>query len=195
MRELIAATTPRHRGAMGVANNFILRGIRENSPIDALHLNFLCYIAYGACLARFDKRLFDEKIEAFVGCPSPASVYYSSLQFKLSAANRVLYDLDYDDEDSIFYLRHYGTGRKTMLALITRVDGKDTNLLDLVWKLYKKYNGPALFDMFYSNDDAWRKARDADEKYLDDGDIAEHFRYMGFVPKKEVANAGAYADR
>ena len=117
-----------------VANFFLEKAHEEGKPLTQLKLLKLVYIAYGWVAAIFDKKLFDEDIQAWKHGPVVPSLYhefkhYGSMPIEGFA---VSVDLDNIDESEVPKIGNQAG------------DADIVYVLSLVWDIYKRFSASAL---------------------------------------------------
>jgi len=120
--------------ALDVANYFIQASSQDHEPdLTNLKLQKLLYFAQGKYLAKFDKPLFEEDVEAWNYGPVVKSVYH---QFKHCGA---------------FPITVFDTNFTTSLP-----DDK-MQFLNEVWSEYSKYSAEHLVDITHEENSPWEK--------------------------------------
>jgi len=121
--------------AKSVADYFLLKGSSDNKPITNKKLQKLLYYAQAWSLAARNKKLFDDKIEAWIHGPAIREIY---LAYKQYGAEPITKKID----------------GKEALAIPEEV----RNFLDEVWTVYGKFDAAYLEQLTHS-EDPWQKAR------------------------------------
>jgi len=169
--------------AIEVANYFIQKGVEEVRPLTHLKLQKLLYVAYGWYYAQFDKRLFDEVLQAWKYGPVVHSVY---LKLKHFGDRCIETELSEEDEDI--------PGRYHTPMLRRKKDGDIIKFLDDIWDGYAKFTAIELTNYSHVKGSPWHQLVEhmgSIPKYQDLGDqaikeyfISERTRVDGFNPGK-----------
>ena len=141
-----ARYTPAH-----VANHFLERSFREDSPLTVLKLIKLCYLGYGWHLGVFGERLFDEPIEAWDYGPVIPSLYhefkyYGRLPIVTKARSLKIRDRTRGRVQAGYALE---------VPWIPEDEEKIQASLDWVWKTYAPYDAFALSYLTHRKDTPW----------------------------------------
>ena len=132
--------------ATHIANYFLWRADEEGiEDMTTVKLIKLVYFSYGWNLAIFDKKLFNERIEAWRYGPVIPSIYHEFKKFGASKIKRYAIDVAID------------TGDKTYPV----VDEDDENtllVLNAVWNIYKDKNGSVLSNITHEKSSPWEHA-------------------------------------
>lgn len=157
--------------SLAVANYFIEKAAQEDSSVTPMQLLKLVYIAHGWNLAVNDEPLISDPIEAWKYGPVIPRVYHAFKKFGRhkvqsfalkSDAAAVFFPEDIDDE-----------------PIQSDFDEKERQLVDIVWDLYKKFDGLKLSQLTHLKDTPWdqvyrngigslRIANDIIQKYYKD---------------------------
>lgn len=127
--------------SIAVANYFIEKANEEGKPITLLQLVKLPYFAHGWFLGGFGQALLDEEVEAWKYGPVVAGVYH---QFK------------HHGSDPIREPARNSKGE----VIDGTFDDNARQVLDLVWKRYKKFSGSRLIQLTHRPDSVWREVYD-----------------------------------
>ncbi|MBU0578840.1 DUF4065 domain-containing protein [Patescibacteria group bacterium] len=120
--------------ALNVANYFIQASSQDDEPdLTNLKLQKLLYFAQGQYLAKFNKPLFEDDIEAWEYGPVVKSVYH---QFKHCGAFPIT-AFDIDSE--------------------VNISDEKTLFLKKVWSKYAKYSAEHLVDITHKKGSPWEK--------------------------------------
>ncbi|MDR2151447.1 MAG: DUF4065 domain-containing protein [Helicobacteraceae bacterium] len=168
---------------IAIANRFVTNGIDGNRPVDLLKVVKLVYFAYGATLAYFRKRLFDEPIEAWNYGPVVPSVYHSFKHYGKGVITEVAQEVIMDKKTYKFSLNTPHLQDTDINKLLANVsDGRKCNILDVVWETYGKYSGAALVDLTHKEGSPWGKVFESDKAHIElrDEDIEEYFAGRGW---------------
>ncbi len=136
----VAAYTSSH-----VANFFIRRSEEEDMPITQLKLLKLVYIAYGWVAAILDRRLFEERIEAWQHGPVVESLYHEFKHYGKQPIDS--YSICYDLESE-----------KMSFPEIPKSDEDTLRVLHYVWEIYKRFSAWDLRNKTHEKDTPWSKA-------------------------------------
>jgi uncharacterized phage-associated protein len=137
--------------ASDIANHFIYKSkIENNTDLTVLKLIKLVYIGYGWCLATLDRKIFNEKIEAWKHGPVVPSIYYEFKRFRdaTGMTNINEYAIDFDLNEK----------KEEINSIYSSVDEKDEDIikiLNAVWKKYKNYSGWELRNL--THEGPWKK--------------------------------------
>ena len=136
-----------------VASFFIeIANANEDDYISNLKLQKLLYFAQGWNLALNDKKLFEDKIEAWKYGPVVSSIYYAYNENKSNPIYKVK-NGDY-----------------------TNLSAEDIELLSTVQREYGKYSGNYLVALTHEEDTPWRKSIKNNNCYIDENDIKNYFK-------------------
>ncbi len=124
-----------------VADYFIAKNNRDKKGLSNKKLQKLLYYSQAWSLVNYKKKLFDDKIEAWVHGPAIKKVYLKYRQFGYSD---ILAQIDENEF-------------KTLTQ-------EETELLDAVWDVYGKYDANYL-EMLTHAESPWQEARRDVEKY------------------------------
>lgn len=153
-----------------VANYFLRRGRRDGIPIDAMKLQKLVYFAHGWHLAVRGEPLIDEPVEAWQYGPVISTIYHD---FKIFGS-RPIRDLAFEFE-----------GSEVVNPEVPENDEQTREVLDRVWKGYRKFSGIELSKMTHKSgspwDEAW-KNRGSKRRGIDipDEAIHDYFHALGW---------------
>lgn len=139
-----------------VANWFVQKSINLQKPIDHMQLQKLMYFAHGYCLARHDRPLVGEPVEAWRFGPVFPSVYHEYKKF--GSQTIPMGELGFMREPV------FSGEPKRLSFLVKKVDGNDSqtqHLLEEVFQIYSKFNGLKLSDMTHEDhpENPWRIMR------------------------------------
>lgn len=132
---MIDMTNDQKITALAVAQYFVWLSNKEGKPVTNKKLQKLIYYAQAWSLALMDKKIFEDKIEAWVHGPAVRSVYG---KYKMCGFNPICEEISSDEIDKIPEVVQ--------------------NLLNDVWKVYGKYDGEYL-ELLSHSEDPWQKAR------------------------------------
>lgn len=118
-----------------VAEYFIEKSNKEGWPITNKKLQKLLYYSQAWSLVLRDKKLFNEKIEAWVHGPAIKSVYVEYKNFGFSPIKK--------ETDSV---------------LLKTISSEDQKLLNSVWSVYGKLDADYL-EMLTHSESPWQNAR------------------------------------
>lgn len=121
--------------ALAVAEYFLNKANSEKKSITNKKLQKLVYYAQAWSLVLTGKRLFSDKIEAWVHGPAVKSLYVVYKKFGFSAINKVA-----DAE------------------VIKTIPKKSKDMLDNIWSVYGKFDANYL-EMLTHSETPWRDAR------------------------------------
>lgn len=134
--------------AQTVANFFIKKAKEEkDGSLDLMKLSKEVYIAHGWSLALFDDPLIDEPIEAWQYGPVIPSIYHSLKHNGLKIIREPIANRDVDDNGDII-----------MNTYEPIFDPKTQELLDAVYKVYRKNTGVQLANWSHQKNSPWYKA-------------------------------------
>src|SRR3989338_3364335 len=114
-------TMPPHKpiNALMVADYLLLKAQQEGKPITNKKLQKLLYYAQAWSAALKDKRLFEDKVEAWIHGPAVKSVY---LEYKKFGAEPI---------------------SKTIAPeMVKDIHQEAVSVIDQVWSVYSKYDAP-----------------------------------------------------
>jgi uncharacterized phage-associated protein len=138
--------------AVVVANNFILRALKENIELTPMKLQKLIYFLYKNYLKTTDERLFTELFEVWQYGPVLTSVYDEFKCFGSKSIDRFARDSMGD------------------VYTVSEVE-PFKQCFEITWNTYKNYDAWTLSMLTHKTGSAWKKAYDAKEYYLSDEDI------------------------
>ncbi len=152
--------TPQH-----VANFFLDRAEDEGIPLTQLKLMKLVYIAYGWYLAITGEKLFVENIQAWKHGPVIPSLYHEFKHFGSQPIDERATSLDWESST-------------ITIPRIPPSDETATNVLSLVWDVYKRFTGPALVRKTHEQGTPWAHAyRDGQrDTVIDPATIGSHYK-------------------
>jgi uncharacterized phage-associated protein len=129
-----------------IANFFLWKADEEDiNNITLLKLIKLVYFAYGWYLAVYDKKLFNEKIEAWRYGPVIPSIYHEFKEFGNSPVCR--YAVEFIPETGEFDY-----------PIIDKKDEQTIQLLEAVWNVYKNRSAVDLSRITHDFDSPWSHA-------------------------------------
>lgn len=127
---------PKKISALSVAEYFIDKANNDKKPITNKKLQKLVYYAQAWSLVFNNKKLFNEKIEAWVHGPAVKSLYVKYKSFGFSPIQK--------EADS---------------SLIKAIPIQDKKLLDKIWSVYGSLDAGYL-EMLTHNETPWKEARE-----------------------------------
>ncbi len=157
--------------AESIGNYFIKRGIVDNDNLTLMKLNKLIYIAHGMYLAKYNKRLIDEQIQAWKFGPVVKSVYHELRYYGMNKIGSVISGIQLDKEGNLVKKKYD----------IPKSDKEVLDLLNFVWENYKEYDGPQLSGWTHLPESPWYQAWFTEkgfkerEKIISDESIKEYF--------------------
>lgn len=154
--------------AKAVANYFLDIAIRNKTSITPMKLQKLIFFAHGWNLALFDEPLISDPIQAWPFGPVIPSIYHEFKHERSGAISCKATELDLEKFDFVEL----------------SVPAEDTNsrkLMDRIWDVYGKLDGPQLSDITHQPGTPWAEARRLfgdDEKNIPIGnaEIATFFK-------------------
>lgn len=135
-----------------VANNFLLRGQRENIKITPLKLQRLIYFLYASYLSVCNEKLFTERFETWKKGPALPSIY---IKFGCYGKNSI---------------KTYAKDSTDKVVIVSESDTFKT-CIDIVWAMFKDLQDDEFYAFFCQETSAWKKAEKNNHSYLDDQDI------------------------
>jgi len=157
--------------ALAVANYFIYKNSVNRKGLTNKKLQKLLYYSQAWSLALSDKKIFPDKVQAWVHGPAVPTVYVT--------------------------FKEFGFGEITQPAnkeLINCLTEEEKKLLDDIWLVYGKYPGDYLEALSHS-EQPWQAAREGMEEYeISDKEITPESMKTYYVKKieekrKETAKA------
>ncbi len=121
--------------ATEVAEYFIEKAYSENDKITRKKLQKMLYYAQAWFLVVNKRKLFEEKIEAWLHGPAIYSIYQEYKSFGFLPIKK---EID--------------------KSLISKIDEKQKGFLNQIWKIYGKYDADYL-EILSHNEEPWQKAR------------------------------------
>jgi uncharacterized phage-associated protein len=158
-----------------IANFFLYQSFDENIPLTPMKLIKLVYIAYGWHLAIYDKKLFDEKIQAWNYGPVIPSIYHEFKRFGKDQIN------DYSRS------LNEKTGELSLVKVVKdRTEVSKT--LKIVWEIYKNHSAEQLSELTHETGSPWDKAINNNGLFseINDEDIKEISKFA--IYKKLINN-------
>ncbi|MEN9852272.1 MAG: hypothetical protein RI996_215 [Candidatus Parcubacteria bacterium] len=122
--------------ALAVAEYFILKAREQKCYVTNKKLQKLVYYAQAWSLALNNRKMFDEKIEAWVHGPAIREVYSEYKKHGFSSFTK-----------------------RVNISLIETISDKNKLVLDSVWAVYGKFDGDYL-EMLTHSEMPWQKARE-----------------------------------
>lgn len=130
------STAPKKLSALSIAEYFIDKANKDKKPITNKKLQKLVYYAQAWSLVLQDKKIFDEKIEAWVHGPAIKSIYVKFKPFGFSSIKK--------EADN---------------AVIKSIPVSTQKLLDSVWNVYGGFDADYL-EMLTHSESPWQEARE-----------------------------------
>ena len=124
-----------HLKSNDVAEYFINRAKKENSALTPKKLQKMLYYAQAWFLVFEDKKLFNEKIEAWLHGPAILSIYQ---KYKIFGFSPIIKEVNQD--------------------ILNKIPSSIEKFLSDIWKVYGKFDADYL-EILSHNEDPWRKAR------------------------------------
>lgn len=125
--------------ALAVAEYFIWRSNKEGKPVTNKKLQKLIYYAQAWSLALHGRKIFNDKIEAWVHGPAVRSVYGKYKKFGFNGIN-----VSPSDEE------------------VRKIPADIQSLLENVWMIYGKFDAEYL-ELLSHSERPWQKAREGIE--------------------------------
>ncbi|MBD3330642.1 DUF4065 domain-containing protein [Candidatus Peregrinibacteria bacterium] len=125
-----------HQAAL-IAEYFLSKAKEENKPISNKKLQKLLYYAQAWHLALYGEKLFKEDIEAWIHGPAVRKIYTLYKKFGFAPI----------------------TINKIPTEKLNKLQKKQINLLEEIWKIYGKYDADYLEQLSHS-EPPWQKARE-----------------------------------
>ncbi|MCK5385385.1 MAG: SocA family protein [Alphaproteobacteria bacterium] len=159
-------TEPKTYSPAAVANNILWLARKENIEITPMKLIKLVYFVYGWCLALTDRKLFDDRIEAWPYGPVIPSLYNEFKRFGSSPIDTFAMDARINDKT-------HEIG-KPEFTVVDKNDQEVHSIINAVWDPYKNYTAFRLSNITHKEGSPWSIAngKGSHEK-LDDKDIVE----------------------
>ena len=127
--------------AIKIANYFIEKALEENHRLTPMKLQKLVYFAHGWYLAKADRPLIDEKIEAWQFGPVIPSLYRKTKQFGNSNITELLQEFTFDFS--------------RLTPQLSIEDEFIKSYLDTIWKVYSKHTAYQLSNSTHLPDTPW----------------------------------------
>jgi uncharacterized phage-associated protein len=145
-----------------VANAFLVKAREDGvSDVDPLKIQKLVYNLNGYSLAINDEPAVGERFQAWTHGPVLASLYH---QFKGTGSKPINTWANDNVDGDLKPFRPADTDRHFY------------DLLDAVWDKYKGLSGLQLSALTHAPGTPWTKARLRGDSYLDNQEIADHFK-------------------
>lgn len=151
----ISTLSTAYKSPSAVANYLIDKARKDGIDMTPMKLIKMIYIAYGWSIAAKNIKLFDEEIEAWKYGPVIPSIYH---EFKHFGGQPIIdcYSQEYDPfQDEIARTPRVG-----------REDKDISEILDIVWDLYKDKSATALMRMTHQKDTPWDKVWNQEKKRM-----------------------------
>jgi len=123
-----------------IANYFLLRGKREDVPIDPMKIQKLVYFAHGWQLAISGKPLIDERVDAWPFGPVIPTLYHEFKQYGSRTIQGPATEWD---------------GISSVPTVVRTEDPQTLALLDKIWEIYGGLSGIQLSNMTHEKDTPW----------------------------------------
>jgi uncharacterized phage-associated protein len=150
--------------ALTVADYLIDKANKENKPITNKKLQKLLYYVQAWSIAIRNKKIFDDKIEAWIHGPAIRKVY---LEFKEFGASPI--------------------SKKVNQKTINNMDQEVKKFIDKVWNIYSKYDAPYLEHLTHS-ESPWQDARKGLEADISSNNEISFDSMRSFYKTKLTAN-------
>lgn len=128
--------------ALLIADYLLLKAQQEGKPITNKKLQKLLYYVQAWSLALHDKKIFDDKIEAWIHGPAIKTVY---LEYQKFGASPIAKEISGD--------------------VVNKISEEAIKIIDDVWQLYSKYEANYLEFLTHS-EEPWQKARNGLEPHI-----------------------------
>ncbi|MSU55302.1 MAG: DUF4065 domain-containing protein [Candidatus Taylorbacteria bacterium] len=135
-------TSQKPINALMVADYILLKAKQEGKPITNKKLQKLLYYTQAWSAALQNKKLFDDRIEAWIHGPAVKSVY---LAYKEFGAEPIV--------------------KNVTSEMVKGLPKEATSIIDQVWSIYSKYDAPYLEYLTHS-EEPWQKARQGLEPHI-----------------------------
>lgn len=129
------SSASRKASALSVADYFILKSNEANRPITNKKIQKLAYYAQAWSLALNNKKIFSEKIEAWVHGPVVKEIYFAYKKFGFSKIEK-----------------------EVSASAVAKIPLKDREILDEIWRVYGKFDSQYL-EMLTHSESPWQEAR------------------------------------
>jgi len=149
--------------ALTIAYYLVNKANSEKSPITNKKLQKLLYYMQAWSIAVRNKKIFDDKIEAWIHGPAIREVY---LEFKEFGANPII--------------------KKVDAKKIKGIDTETKELMEKVWIVYSKYDAPYLEYLTHS-ESPWQDARKGLEADISSNNEISFESMRSFYKNKLVA--------
>ena len=129
-----------------IANYFLWIAEKENiKDVTPMKLIKLVYFGYAWCYAVFDRKLFNERVEAWLYGPVIPSIYHEFKRFGSLPISSYAIDFSLETEELSYP--------------IVKGDDKDAlQILNAVWEVYKHKTGTELSTITHEPDSPWNHA-------------------------------------
>jgi len=131
------SSTPSKYSAIEIAKYFISKARSEDKPLTNKKIQKLLYYSQAWSVTILNKKLFEDKIEAWVHGPAIRSIYNIFSQFGA------------DDFSKVFDIADFKTDV---------IDSDERDILDSIWKVYGKREANYL-EILSHSEDPWKEAR------------------------------------
>ncbi|MFD1674943.1 Panacea domain-containing protein [Alicyclobacillus fodiniaquatilis] len=141
-----------------VANNILSRSFEQKKPVTQMKLQKLLYFIYREFYKKTDKRLFNERFEAWKYGPVLPSIYHEFKQF---------------GADPITAYSKDSKGDSFLLVESPQIK----QVIDEVWTQYRSYSGIELSQITHRIGTPWYKAWQTYNDFLMDEDILADYEW------------------
>ena len=139
--------------ALVIASKFIQLGIQKGKPVNPMKLQKMVYFAHGLHLARNNKPLINEEIEAWSYGPVIPSIYHEVKQF---GNNEI--------EENVLDYR------------LRNLDSDAEHTINLTWEVTKNMSAVQLSNWSHIDGSPWEKTYDGEKhKVIPNEVIKEYF--------------------
>ena len=152
-------------GVGAVANFIIGRGLRSGHPPTHLTLQSLVYLGYAVSLSLFDRRLFNERIEAWDIGPVVPELFHEFKRFGKAPIEEWSIDFDH-------------ARRGFEIPLVKDEDTDALVALNMTWMRYANPGGPDPWQIACLPEGPWARTwgRGEERGVISDQMIREHFQ-------------------
>ena len=160
--------------ALTIANTLVEKSINEGPPVTHMKLQKMAYCLHGWRLARFDKPAFAEPVKVWQYGPVVEEIYHEFKRF-----GRAVIDDFACKEDEDGALVYY---------TVAKANREFRELLDQAWQYYSPYTAAQLSTLTHRAGTPWEKAKSKGVSFIDNNEIARHFReHVGVKPVAPAA--------
>lgn len=145
----------RGHSVLGIANQFLIRGLSDDQALTPMQLQKLCYMAHGFTLALLDKPLTSDTIEAWGFGPVYPDLYDALKGYGSKTVDGLVHENNWASADHI-------------RGSVVKVDltKKEREIIETVWEDYGHFEGFQLSALTHEPDTPWAKVYKPGKKHI-----------------------------